>query len=221
MEEGTEGALGAEELEESRGGIAGLSDAERSRLVEDGFKAAGMEDFDMSDELDDDDVDDVDMVSTAPSGVEDWAGWKRPCRGIRDITVTGSVLPRHAAAWLDCEYYGRVRPYDGLVALVRIERLFPGRPTHAPSNLHGAQTQAPPLQQYAPAHAHSTQPFPNTYSHLLGLPNADGGPIGLWVFRGQMVGGQNLVGRWRAMTQDVGTPPWEGPFTLSRRPEDA
>lgn len=42
---------------------------------------------------------------------------------------------------------------------------------------------------------------------------------GRWVFRGYLHGGQNFTGRWRHVTYDVYSPPWEGPFTLSKRPD--
>ncbi|KAJ3715535.1 hypothetical protein C8R42DRAFT_645911 [Lentinula raphanica] len=42
-----------------------------------------------------------------------------PCNGIRDVVITGSTDPRHAAAWGDWVWRGRVRKWDGMVGLVR------------------------------------------------------------------------------------------------------
>ncbi|KAJ4467823.1 hypothetical protein J3R30DRAFT_1736831 [Lentinula aciculospora] len=42
-----------------------------------------------------------------------------PCNGIRDVLITGSTDPRHAAAWGKWIWRGRVRKWDGLVGLVR------------------------------------------------------------------------------------------------------
>jgi hypothetical protein len=41
------------------------------------------------------------------------------CDGIRDVVLTGSTDPRHAAAWGKWAWKGRVRSWDGLVGLVR------------------------------------------------------------------------------------------------------
>ncbi|KAF5345268.1 hypothetical protein D9757_014426 [Collybiopsis confluens] len=41
------------------------------------------------------------------------------CTGIRDILVTGSTDPRHANAWGNWTWKGRVRKWDGLIGLVR------------------------------------------------------------------------------------------------------
>ncbi|KAJ4481943.1 hypothetical protein J3R30DRAFT_3286192 [Lentinula aciculospora] len=41
------------------------------------------------------------------------------CNGIRDVLITGSTDPRHAEAWGNWVWRGRVRKWDGLVGLVR------------------------------------------------------------------------------------------------------
>jgi len=41
------------------------------------------------------------------------------CNGVRDVLLTGSTDPRHAAAWGKWGWRGRVRSWDGLVGLVR------------------------------------------------------------------------------------------------------
>ncbi|EED79734.1 predicted protein [Postia placenta Mad-698-R] len=42
------------------------------------------------------------------------------CSGICDVIVTGESLPRHGQAWNHFHFYGRVRPWDGLIAIVRV-----------------------------------------------------------------------------------------------------
>ncbi|KZT07539.1 uncharacterized protein LAESUDRAFT_651186 [Laetiporus sulphureus 93-53] len=42
------------------------------------------------------------------------------CSGITDIAITGETLPRHGQAWHHFYFYGRVRSWDGLVAIVRV-----------------------------------------------------------------------------------------------------
>ncbi|KAI0759283.1 hypothetical protein BD413DRAFT_617880 [Trametes elegans] len=44
----------------------------------------------------------------------------RSCSGILDILLTGTTHPRHARAYGNFIYYGRVRSWDGLVVLVRV-----------------------------------------------------------------------------------------------------
>ncbi|KAF7796201.1 hypothetical protein EIP86_007375 [Pleurotus ostreatoroseus] len=49
---------------------------------------------------------------------------REPCTGVRDVIVTGQTIPRHAEAWHNYVFYGRVRAYDGLIALVRKPIVF-------------------------------------------------------------------------------------------------
>ena len=110
------------------------------------------------------------------------------CTGIQDIIVTGEVkfdlitsdffplivlhfvqtLHRHGQAWFHHRYYGRVRRYDGLIAIVRYEVHHPGQ--------------------------------------------------NVWIFRGYVTGDKNLVGSWRAWSNDVTVIPLEGPFVMSKVP---
>ncbi|OCH92980.1 hypothetical protein OBBRIDRAFT_725705, partial [Obba rivulosa] len=48
------------------------------------------------------------------------------CSGIQDIIVTGETLFHHGQAWGHCLYYGRVRAWDGLIAIVRQRNLPAG-----------------------------------------------------------------------------------------------
>ncbi|KAF9237060.1 hypothetical protein BU15DRAFT_49217 [Melanogaster broomeanus] len=76
---------------------------------------------------------------------------KRKCDGIRDIVLVGETDMRHGHAWHHYKFYGRVREWDGLVALIRIPVMNP---------------------------------------HVLGV----------WIFTGYVIGGQNFVGNWRTTT---------------------
>jgi len=94
---------------------------------------------------------------------------RRKCNGILDIVLVGETDNRHAQAWFNYKFYGRIREWDGLVALIRV-------PVHSPGNA-----------------------------------------LGMWVFTGYVVGGQNLVGNWRT-TGHPGEPvTFEGAFAMSKR----
>lgn len=56
---------------------------------------------------------------------------------------------------------------------------------------------------------------------LVGVPNDVNATFwGRWVFRGYLHGGQNYAGRWRHYAYDVYGAPYEGPFSLSKRPDE-
>ncbi|KAJ2917181.1 hypothetical protein MD484_g3245, partial [Candolleomyces efflorescens] len=87
-------------------------------------------------EDDDEDEDDDDMLSVSSSECEDVdddyedldsddvRNIERdipPCKDIaEDIILTGGMDDRHAEAWGRFVYYGRVRPWDGLIGIVRM-----------------------------------------------------------------------------------------------------
>lgn len=95
----------------------------------------------------------------------------------------------HGQAWSHYLFYGRVRTWDGLIVILRVP--VSGAPLCVFALFYDLTTLATFLFQRF----------------------AQGG----WVFTGYLVGGQNLVGNWRATEQDVGVPAWEGPFVMSRR----
>ena len=74
----------------------------------------------------DDDADaDADMVDVDMAGVDERGDsgelvMKRQCNGIMDIVFVGETDTRHAQAWHSYRFYGRVREWDGLIALARI-----------------------------------------------------------------------------------------------------
>lgn len=78
-------------------------------------------------------------------------------------------MERHGQAWNFYRFYGRIRKWDGLIALVRV-------------------------------------------------PVEDRG-LGIYIFRGYLVGGQNLTGSWRAYAANPNAIPLEGPFIASKRAE--
>lgn len=53
-------------------------------------------------------------------GDDDEDTYESNCTGIRDIMFTGATDPYHGMAWGRFTFLGRVRPWDGLLALVRV-----------------------------------------------------------------------------------------------------
>lgn len=45
-----------------------------------------------------------------------------PCHGVRDVLIHGSSDPPHALAWHPFVFRGRVRPWDGLVGILRVSK---------------------------------------------------------------------------------------------------
>ncbi len=43
-----------------------------------------------------------------------------PCTGVQDVVLRGTTDSRHAQAWNDYSYYGRIRQWDGMVTLMRV-----------------------------------------------------------------------------------------------------
>ncbi|KAI6030999.1 hypothetical protein EDC04DRAFT_2605262 [Pisolithus marmoratus] len=80
------------------------------------------EDVDIAEEGADDDDDDAMSVD-----VEEELIVKRKCDGIMDIIFVGETDERHGQAWHPYRFYGRVREWDGLIALVRVPTT-PGDP---------------------------------------------------------------------------------------------
>ncbi|KAH0837756.1 hypothetical protein J3R83DRAFT_5932 [Lanmaoa asiatica] len=128
----------------------------------------GMEDVeDDEDDVMDNDPSDAD-VDMAPSDGNELV-ITRNCDGILDIILVGETDLRHGQAWHHYKFYGRVREWDGLVALIRV-------PTH-------------------PASA----------------------TLGVWIFTGYVVGGQNFVGNWRTATHPGEPVTFESAFAMSKR----
>ncbi|KAH7914544.1 hypothetical protein BJ138DRAFT_1133285 [Hygrophoropsis aurantiaca] len=94
-----------------------------SDTVEDIFQSVGMgrdsneANDDAADAYDDEDMD-VDDDSDAQSEYT----LKKKCTGILDIMITGETDLNHGQAWNHYKFLGRVREWDGLIALVRLPR---------------------------------------------------------------------------------------------------
>jgi len=66
----------------------------------------------------DDYADDEYAEDENEDGVEEYI--HNTCNGVCDIIITGETVLRHGQAWNHYRFYGRVRKWDGLVALVRV-----------------------------------------------------------------------------------------------------
>ncbi|OCH92972.1 hypothetical protein OBBRIDRAFT_772380 [Obba rivulosa] len=64
-------------------------------------------------------ADDWTSTDGSDTSESDQAPLDRVCSGIQDIIVTGETLTHHGQAWGHYVFYGRVRAWDGLVAIVR------------------------------------------------------------------------------------------------------
>ncbi|KAK2462883.1 hypothetical protein APHAL10511_005081 [Amanita phalloides] len=53
---------------------------------------------------------------------QDWVRNVVECDGVRDVIVTGATDDAHGQAWHHYTYYGRVRPWDGLIGILRVPR---------------------------------------------------------------------------------------------------
>ncbi|KAF8641170.1 hypothetical protein AX17_000805 [Amanita inopinata Kibby_2008] len=53
----------------------------------------------------------------------DWVRNVVECDGIKDIIFTGATDDSHGQAWHHYTFYGRVRPWDGLIGILRVPRL--------------------------------------------------------------------------------------------------
>lgn len=124
-----------------------------------------------------------------------------PCDGVRDVLVTGTTDPRHAAAWGNWIWRGRVRTWDGLVGFVRSAEL-------------GVSILSLSLILLL-LHRWNTNKLLSQPS-TSGIPNA-GGKI---FFYGTLLGGRNLVGTWRLAHEDPRMPAYEGAFTLGRKDDE-
>ncbi|RDB15915.1 hypothetical protein Hypma_003505 [Hypsizygus marmoreus] len=126
-------------------------------------------------------------------------GEDQRCDGVREIVLFGEYThtdkrneqtdPTYSHAFSPYTFHGRVRPYDGLIGILRSPHPNPeahfNSPSYAFNDVHiGQHVQA-------------------------------GGECRL--FYGYLVGGDNFVGSWRVVSEEVGAPAWEGAFCLARR----
>lgn len=109
--------------EDMRRRSASLSDPEHLTIppmdseIEDVFVSCGLE----ADNTEDDDMDtDSDEDSDTEEVIH------KSCSGIQDLLLTGETDISHGQAWNHYIFYGRVRRWDGLIALVRVPRHING-----------------------------------------------------------------------------------------------
>ncbi|KAG9309116.1 hypothetical protein JVU11DRAFT_11010 [Chiua virens] len=131
-------------------------------LAEEGMEAVEEDEDDVMD----DNSSDPDADVSPGSGNE--VVITRKCDGILDVVLVGETDHRHGLAWHHYKFYGRVREWDGLVALIRV-------------------------------------PLPPTAA------------LGIWIFTGYVVGGQNFVGNWRTTSHPGEPVTFEGAFAMSKR----
>ncbi|KAF9495584.1 hypothetical protein BDN71DRAFT_1447235 [Pleurotus eryngii] len=83
----------------------------------------GGEWMDVDTEGDDEDEDDASCASIGDADLPaDDPLVLPPCNGVRDILVLGSTDPPHALAWHPFVFRGRIRPWDGLVGILRVSK---------------------------------------------------------------------------------------------------
>ncbi|EAU92479.1 hypothetical protein CC1G_00698 [Coprinopsis cinerea okayama7 len=140
--------------EEGVGLIVGREDDEEDSDEEevecDTCFSTDVEDSEYDDEAyysDDDDLDNDDPTSTLPT-------LERCTDGIEDTILTGGMDARHAEAWGAYVYYGRVRPWDGLVGILRISVELP--PDDVPVDGDTPRTQNSKFFFYGYVHAGRT-----------------------------------------------------------------
>ncbi|RDB15717.1 hypothetical protein Hypma_003945 [Hypsizygus marmoreus] len=125
-------------------------------------------------------------------------GDRERCDGVREIVLVGETDPTHSHAFNPYTFHGRIRPYDGLIGILRSPH--PNPRAHFSSSSQLSPHAAP-------------YPYPDVHIGQEGQ-----GGEGL-LFYGYLVGGDNFVGSWRVVGEDMGagTPVWEGAFCLGRR----
>ena len=122
-----------------------------------------------------------------------------PCAGIQDIALSGQTPPQHAL-WCTggqgYTFYGRIRPWDGLIGIMRVGAV--GRRVGLGMGVDG-----------------------NGAGGEEGEGEGEGEEGGLlmdttFIF-GYLVGDTTFVGEWRVAGADPLKPAWSGPIVLSRR----
>lgn len=56
---------------------------------------------------------------------EETGGDDKACDGVQDVLFIGETLPMHGQAWHHYKFYGRMRSWDGFIAMVRVPRNIP------------------------------------------------------------------------------------------------
>jgi hypothetical protein len=126
-----------------------------------------------------------------------------PCAGIQDIALSGQTPPQHAL-WCTggrgYTFYGRVRPWDGLIGIMRVgaDGRRVGLGMGVDGNVAGAGAGGEEGE---------------------GEEEGEEGALLMdttFIF-GYLVGDTTFVGEWRVAGADPLKPAWSGPIVLSRR----
>ncbi|KAG6335010.1 hypothetical protein ID866_4077 [Astraeus odoratus] len=96
--------------------------------------AAPLPDYAMDEDIDADEGDGDGDDRMSVDGDQEELVMEGKCNGIMDIVLVGETDARHAQAWNHYRYYGRVREWDGLVAIVSVRAcvLVPSSPYLGP-----------------------------------------------------------------------------------------
>ena len=117
-----------------------------------------------------------------------------PCSGIQDIALSGQTPPQHALWYTGGQgytFYGRVRPWDGLIGIMRVGAV--GRRIGLGLGM-GIDV-----------------------AHGDGQGTEEGLLMDTTFIFGYLVGDGTFVGEWRVAGADPLRPAWSGPIVLSRR----
>ncbi|KAF7976205.1 hypothetical protein HWV62_7390 [Athelia sp. TMB] len=97
--------------------------------VESVFASVGLAREDVEMDMDDSEMDDDDESDAGlyePFEPVEPKPAPRKCDGIQDMLLTGETDIAHGQAWNHYIFYGRIRTWDGLIALVRVPRRVTG-----------------------------------------------------------------------------------------------
>ena len=124
-----------------------------------------------------------------------------PCAGIQDIALSGQTPPQHAL-WCTggqgYTFYGRIRPWDGLIGIMRVGAV--GRRVGLGMGVDGNGAGAGVGGEEGEGEGEEGGLLMDT----------------TFIF-GYLVGDTTFVGEWRVAGADPLKPAWSGPIVLSRR----
>jgi len=129
-----------------------------------------------------------------------------PCAGIQDIALSGQTPPQHAL-WCTggqgYTFYGRVRPWDGLIGIMRVGAV--GRRVGLGMGVDGNGANAAGVGGEEGEREGE------------GEGEEEGLLMDTTFMFGYLVGDTTFVGEWRVAGADPLKPAWSGPIVLSRR----
>ncbi|TFK70059.1 hypothetical protein BDN72DRAFT_959081 [Pluteus cervinus] len=125
------------------------------------------------------------------------------CRGIRDIIITGTTDYKHARAWGDYVYFGRVRQWDGLIGILRRSRAGLGD-IFMYGYVVGGGGEEELMASFAGVGGQDTEAAPAAGPGQQEEEKVTGSP-------------GCFVGNWRTLSDNPNHPPYECAFVMSRR----